>query len=159
MHGNDRSTSQIWVGWIDLFDDNIENIVIRIEYRLKVSTIHIVSDQWNSTEPYILIILEKKHLTEQNSIKSSNQIACLRPVRHDSTKQSTLYWCYLQSVSSCHCHQILDVPDIEDEAWMKVPLWIRFTTSLQVGDRAAAFSNCWCSITHVVLHIYYMCRI
>ncbi len=39
MHGNDRSTSQISVGWIDLFDDNIENIMIRTKYRLKVSTI------------------------------------------------------------------------------------------------------------------------
>ncbi len=50
-HWNDRSTSQISAGWIDLYDDNIENIVIRTEYRLKVSTIHIVSDQWNGTEP------------------------------------------------------------------------------------------------------------
>ncbi len=27
MHGNNRSTLQISVGWIDLFDDNMENIV------------------------------------------------------------------------------------------------------------------------------------
>ncbi len=28
-----------------LFDDSAENIVIHTEYRLKISTIHIVSDQ------------------------------------------------------------------------------------------------------------------
>ncbi len=28
-------------------------LLIRTEYRSKVSTIHIVSDQWNGTEPYI----------------------------------------------------------------------------------------------------------
>ncbi len=35
-----------------LFDDSAENIVIHTEYRLKVSTIHIVSDQTNGVEHY-----------------------------------------------------------------------------------------------------------
>ncbi len=54
---------------------------------------------------HILVILDKKHLTEQSSIcfcrKSSNRIACLHPVRIDSTKHPTLCWLCLQSVCSC----------------------------------------------------------
>ncbi len=37
MHGNDRSTSQISVGCIDLFDDNMENIVDT--YRISIKSI------------------------------------------------------------------------------------------------------------------------
>ncbi len=37
MHGNDRSTSQISIGWIDLFDDNMENIVDT--YRISIKSI------------------------------------------------------------------------------------------------------------------------
>ncbi len=37
MHGNDCSTSQISVGWIDLFDDNMENIVAT--YRILIKSI------------------------------------------------------------------------------------------------------------------------
>ncbi len=36
-----------------LFDDSAENIVIHIEYRLKLLTIHIVSDQSNSMVHYV----------------------------------------------------------------------------------------------------------
>ncbi len=40
--------------WVSgLFDDSEENIVIHTEYGLKVSMVHIISDQWNGVENYL----------------------------------------------------------------------------------------------------------
>ncbi len=84
---------------------------------------------------YILIIVEKWHMSEQNNIcfcrKSSNQIAFLHPVSYDSTKQPTLFWHYQQSVCIVVVLSDPNVPDIEDEAWMKIYIWISLTSSIQ----------------------------
>ncbi len=42
-----------------LFDDSEENIMIHTEYLLKVSTIHIVSDQSNRVEHYTWATINK----------------------------------------------------------------------------------------------------
>ncbi len=53
-HGNDFSTSQISVGCIDLFDDNMENIIdmYRISIKSIDDTYHIGSVKWYRARMY-----------------------------------------------------------------------------------------------------------
>ncbi len=44
---------------LGLFDNSAENIVTHTEYRLKVSTIHVASDQWFGVEHYLWYITFK----------------------------------------------------------------------------------------------------
>ncbi len=67
MHGNDRSTSQISLVWIDLFDDNMENIVdtYRISIKSIDNTYRIGSMKWYRALLYLheLIINGYEHIT------------------------------------------------------------------------------------------------
>ncbi len=69
------------------------NIISLVSFKINLKECLDINSCSVTVLDHILIILEKKHLTEQYSIlfcrKSSNQIACLHPVRHDSTKQPT----------------------------------------------------------------------
>ncbi len=72
MHGNDQSTSQISVGWIDIFDDNMENIVdmYRILIKSLDDTYHFRSVKWYRAQTYTRKAINKSPITDHRTTEN-----------------------------------------------------------------------------------------